>query len=427
MGELVSKNYTKPLHVNPLKLSQPMGATLAFLGIKNCMPLMHGAQGCASFTKVLFTRHFKDPIPIQTTAVNDITAVIDGGEISISEAIANIAKKVTPDIVGLFTTGLTEIKGDDIKGVSMLLQEKQKIVYVNTPDFEGGLESGWANAVNSVITQVVEQNSKIDKKKALIVPNVNLTPIEVEKIKESLETLGFDTFALPDLSDSLDGHLGVKQGALSGGGITLNEIKNLGNAGIVITVGESVRKCGEIFKERFSKSCILHVNSLQGLEASDEFYKKIIEYRNDNGVPPHVKRWRSRLQDTLLDTHFVLGKTKVIIADEPDNAYSISRALMEAGCKTRVFISQKSDILKHFACKADVGDFEDLEDEVNEASLLISNFHVERIAHKYKKAFLIRGFPNYEQTGAALRNNVLYEGSCAFLNECANLMVSFEH
>ncbi|MDR2635629.1 MAG: hypothetical protein LBC08_02235, partial [Campylobacteraceae bacterium] len=25
-----------------------MGATLAFLGIKNCMPLMHGAQGCAS-------------------------------------------------------------------------------------------------------------------------------------------------------------------------------------------------------------------------------------------------------------------------------------------------------------------------------------------------------------------------------------------
>ena len=27
----------KPLHINPLKLSQPMGATLAFLGIKNCI------------------------------------------------------------------------------------------------------------------------------------------------------------------------------------------------------------------------------------------------------------------------------------------------------------------------------------------------------------------------------------------------------
>jgi nitrogenase molybdenum-iron protein NifN len=404
-----------------------MGATLAFLGIKNCMPLMHGAQGCASFTKVLFTRHFKDPIPIQTTAVNDITAIIDGGEISISEAVTNITKKVTPDIVGLFTTGLTEIKGDDIKGVSMLLQDKQKIVYVNTPDFEGGLESGWANVVSGVIRQVVEQNGEVDKNKAIIIPNVNLTPIEVEKLKISLEEMGFGVFTLPDLSDSLDGHLGVKQGALSGGGITLDEIKNLGNAGVVITIGESVKKCGEIFHERFAQSTILHVNSLQGLEASDEFYQKIIEYKNDISVPSHVKRWRSRLQDTLLDTHFVLGKTKVIIADEPDSAYAISRALMEAGCKTRAFISQKSDILGSFACRVDVGDFEDLEDEADKADLLISNFHIERIAHKHKKAYLIRGFPNYEQTGAALRNNILYEGSCTFLNECANLMISCGH
>jgi nitrogenase molybdenum-iron protein NifN len=427
MGELVSKNYTKPLHVNPLKLSQPMGATLAFLGIKNCMPLMHGAQGCASFTKVLFTRHFKDPIPIQTTAVNDITAIIDGGEISISEAITNITKKVTPDIVGLFTTGLTEIKGDDIKGVNMLLKDKQRIVYANTPDFEGGLESGWTQVVKSVIEQIIEQNDEVDKKKALIIPNVNLTPIEVEKIKESLESFGFDVFALPDLSDSLDGHLSIKQGALSGGGITLEEITNLGNSALVITIGESVKKCGEIFQARFPKAHIIHVDSLQGLEASDEFYEKIIEYIGDNSVPSQIKRWRSRLQDTLLDTHFVLGKTKVIVADEPDSAYSISRALMEVGCKIRVFISQKSDILGCFKCKAEIGDFEDLENVVDEANLLISNFHVERMAHKHKKAFLIRGFPDYEQTGASLRNNVLYEGSCTFLNECANMMISFGH
>jgi nitrogenase molybdenum-iron protein NifN len=423
VGELV--NHAKPLHVNPLKLSQPMGATLAFLGIKNCMPLMHGAQGCASFTKVLFTRHFKDPIPIQTTAVNDITAIIDGGEISISEAIANITKKVTPDIVGLFTTGLTEIKGDDIKGVSMLLRDKQRIVYANTPDFEGGLESGWSQTVKSVIEQVIEENDEIDKKKTLIIPNVNLTPIEVEKIKESLESFGFDVFALPDLSDSLDGHLGVKQGALSGGGITLEDITNLGNSALVITIGESVKKCGEIFQKRFPKTHVIHVNSLQGLEASDEFYEKIIKYKGDNSVPPQIKRWRSRLQDTLLDTHFVLGKTKVIVADEPDSAYAISRALMEAGCKMRAFISQKSDILECFKCKAEIGDFEDVEDAVDEANLLISNFHIERIAHKHKKAFLIRGFPDYEQTGAALRNNILYEGSCTFLNECANVTNHF--
>ena len=160
----------KPLHVNPLKLSQPMGATLAFLGVKNCMPLMHGALGCASFTKVLFTRHFNDPIAIQTTAVNDITAVIDGGEYSISEAVANITKKVTPDLVGLFTTGLTETKGDDIKGASLLLQDKQTIVYVHTPDFEGGLESGWSLSVQGMIAQLVIPQTKPERIKPFSSP-----------------------------------------------------------------------------------------------------------------------------------------------------------------------------------------------------------------------------------------------------------------
>ncbi len=145
----------KPLQLNPIKLSQPMGAMLCFLGIKNCMPLMHGAQGCASFSKVFFTRHFNDPIAVQTTAVNDITAVIDGGDYAISESIKNITKKVKPDLVGLFTTGLTETKGDDIKGACTLVADIQQMVYVNTPDFEGSLESGFSKLIYDLIQQLL--------------------------------------------------------------------------------------------------------------------------------------------------------------------------------------------------------------------------------------------------------------------------------
>ncbi|NIQ93921.1 MAG: nitrogenase iron-molybdenum cofactor biosynthesis protein NifN, partial [Desulfuromonadales bacterium] len=78
---------TKPLQINPIKLSAPMGATLALLGVDRCMPLMHGAQGCTSFTKVFFTRHFSEPIAIQTTAVTDVTAILDGGDYNIVESI----------------------------------------------------------------------------------------------------------------------------------------------------------------------------------------------------------------------------------------------------------------------------------------------------------------------------------------------------
>jgi nitrogenase molybdenum-iron protein NifN len=137
------------LQVNPVKLSQPMGATLAFLGIDRCMPLMHGGQGCTSFTKVYFTRHFCEPIAIQTSAVTDAFAVLDGGDYSIVESVKNITQKVAPSLFGLHTTGLPETKGDDIRGVAR--QIDFPLVYVNTPDYEGGLESGWALACKAII------------------------------------------------------------------------------------------------------------------------------------------------------------------------------------------------------------------------------------------------------------------------------------
>jgi len=412
----------KPLHVNPLKLSQPMGATLAFLGIKNCMPLMHGAQGCASFTKVLFTRHFNDPIAIQTTAVNDITAVIDGGDKGISEAVENITKKVTPDLVGLFTTGMTETKGDDIKGATLLLKEKQKMVYVHTPDFEGGLESGWSLSVQNIITQLIAPTTQVKKDKVLLIPNVNLSPIEVEKLKEALELLDLVVFALPDLSDSLDGHLGIKQGALSSGGISVSDIEKLGDSGAVITIGHSVKKCGELFNEKFPQSTHLHFDSLIGLDASDAFYAKLLAYLDEKSVPSVVKRWRARLQDVLLDTHFTLGKAKILIADEPDSVYGMAKALQEVGASVEAYIAQRSDIQESFTCAVQIGDFEEVEKMLPRMDMLISNYHGERLAHKHHKALLIRGFPNYEQVGIGLRHNILYEGSCAFLCEVNNLL-----
>lgn len=420
---------SKPLQINPIKLSQPMGALLCFLGIKNCMPLMHGAQGCASFSKVFFTRHFSDPIAVQTTAVNDITAVIDGGDYSISEAVKNITKKVKPDLVGLFTTGMTETKGDDIKGATSLLKDTQLMAYVHTPDFEGGLESGFAKSVEAVIEQLIEPKDEIDTQKALLIPNVNLTPIEVQKIKEEISLFGFEVFALPDLSESLDGHLGLKQGALSSGGISVEDIKELGDSAVVITIGDSVKKAGEKFLEINQKSKHLHFDTISGLLKADDFYKSLLEYKNISKPNPSIVRWRKRLQDALLDTHFAFGGTNVVVALEADQALSIATTIIEAGVNIKtVVLPTKSNVLAGLACEnVIVGDFEDVENALEESDLLISNFHGEAIAHKHKKALVLRGFPNYETVGNQLVNDTLYEGSCYLLFEIANIINKHNH
>jgi nitrogenase molybdenum-iron protein NifN len=413
----------KHMSINPIKLSQPMGAHLFFLGIKNCMPLMHGAQGCASFSKVFFTRHFSDPIAVQTTAVNDITAVIDGGDYSISTAIENITKKVKPDVVGLFTTGMTETKGDDIKGATLLLKDKQLIVYTNTPDFEGGLESGYLKAINSTVDQLVEPKESINKKKVLLIPNVNLKPIEIEEIKESLELFGFEVYALPDISESLDGHLGLKQGALSSGGISVDEIKALGDCGLVITVGSSVAESGEKFLAKNSNTTHLHFDSLGGLVNSDNFYGSLLEYLGEQTPPTKVAKWRKRLQDAMLDTHFAIGSTSYIVAGESDEVVSICETIIEAGANIKcVVATTKSEALNSIECdKLIIGDMCDVEENIEDCDVLITNFHGERLAKKYHKGLIVRGFPNYEEVGNQMKNDILYRGSMYFLFEVANL------
>ena len=419
----------KPLQLNPIKLSQPMGAMLCFLGIKNCMPLMHGAQGCASFSKVFFTRHFNDPIAVQTTAVNDITAVIDEGDYAISESIKNITKKVKPDLVGLFTTGLTETKGDDIKGACLLMKDIQEMAYVNTPDFEGSIESGFAKSIEAIIEQQIKNTTDIDKQKAVIIPNVNMKPIEVEKIKDTISLFGYEVLALPDLSDSLDGHLGLKQGALTSGGISLDEIKELASCTLVISIGSSVKKAGVKLKEKNENINLVHFDSLGGLEASDEFYKTLCKIKDVSSPHPSIVRWRKRLQDALLDTHFAIGSSSIVLALEPDQCISVANTIIEAGANIKAIVTtHKNDLLEEIECDhLLVGDFEDVEKYLKESDILISSFHGERYTIKHKKALMLRGFPDYEGIGNQLKNDLLYEGSTYLLFELANLINNYRH
>jgi nitrogenase molybdenum-iron protein NifN len=416
----------KPLQVNPFKLSQPMGATLAFLGVKGVLPLMHSAQGCTSFTKVFYTRHFNEPIPIQTTAINDITAVIDGGDIGIKTAIDNILKSTKPSLIGLFTTGLSETKGDDIKSVVSNLD--YDTVYVNTPDYEGGLESGFALTIQSLIEQLVEPKNSIDETKITVLPNVNMQPIEVEELKEFLELFGYSkVYALPDLSDSLDGHLQENQGKLTTGGIEVNDIKMLADSKVVITVGASTKYLGEVFREKNSKTLHIHMDSLTGLEASDQFVQKLLEI-DDRADFSKLEKWRNRLRDAMLDSHFSIGKARVAIALEPDSLYGLSKALKEVGAQVSLAVSStESELLSKIeADRVFVGDLEDIENSSDEFDILITNYHGERIAHRTHKKLVIRGFPNYEEIGSSLKSDILYKGSCYLLFEIANIL-SREH
>src|SRR3974377_1459044 len=109
--------------VKPLKMSQPIGGAFAFLGLRGSMPLLHGSQGCTSFGLTLFVRHFKEAVPLQTTAMSEGATVL-GGYDNVDQAILNIYNKTKPEIIGICSTGVTETKGDDVEGYIRLIREK---------------------------------------------------------------------------------------------------------------------------------------------------------------------------------------------------------------------------------------------------------------------------------------------------------------
>ena len=85
----------KAASINPLKSSQPLGAAFAFLGVEGAMPLFHGGQGCTSFALVLFVRHFKETIPLQTTALDEVATILGGAD-HLEEALLNLKARANP-------------------------------------------------------------------------------------------------------------------------------------------------------------------------------------------------------------------------------------------------------------------------------------------------------------------------------------------
>ena len=149
----VIKKRKKALSVSPLKTSQTIGGALAVLGVARAVPLMHGSQGCTAFAQVFFVRHFREPVPLQTTAMDQVSSVM-GADGNIVEALKVICEKSAPALIGLVTTGLAETQGADIKrAVGEFRRQYPQFVStavmaVNTPDFSGSFESGKRLAAN---------------------------------------------------------------------------------------------------------------------------------------------------------------------------------------------------------------------------------------------------------------------------------------
>ncbi|MET0116844.1 MAG: nitrogenase iron-molybdenum cofactor biosynthesis protein NifN [Sedimenticola sp.] len=438
MPEIIKRK--KALSVSPLKASQTIGAALAFLGFRRSIPMLHGSQGCTAFGKVFFVRHFREPIPLQTTAMDQVTTVM-GSEESVVEGLKTISEKSKPALLGVPTTGLSETQGSDVQMAVKDFRRKYPeydaipVVPVSTPDYSGCLETGFAKATEEIIKNLVPDAGKAEtlpgrrRRQVNVLVGASLTPGDLEELKDIVESFGMRPVVVPDLSDSLDGHLGEDDfSPLTIGGTDVSELYTLGDAVATLVVGPSMYKAANILKERTGVPDY-RFEHLMGLSKIDELVHALHQISGEE-VPARLERQRAQLQDAMLDCHFMLGMARFAVAADPDLLVAFSQLLAEIGAETVAAVSPvNAPSLQSVATEAvKVGDLEDLEQLAVSANaeLLISNSHGVESADRLGIPLLRAGFPQYDTLGGYQKTWLGYRGSRQTLFDLANIMLTLE-
>ncbi len=402
--------------VNPLKHSPSIGAAMALQGVDGALAVMHGAQGCNFLGKVLLTKHFREPIAMASTKLFSEDVVM-GSEERLIEVVEEAARKSSPDLIGIITAGLAEVKGEDTKmAVNKIDAPGTTLLHVSAPDYKGGLQEGYASAVEAMVS-LAEPGYKV-MGRVNVLAGGSLTPADFSWIREVMESFGLEPVMLPDLS-ALDGS---REGfsPLAKGGVQVSKIRAAGTASFTIAIGGSLLKAARTLRKTCGVPYIMF-DSITGLAACDRFFRKLSEVA---GRPAHERYLRERriLVDGMRDAAFFFGGKKIALAQESDAAVGLSALIGEMGGDTELAVVpvEAQSCAKINARKVVVGDFGSVDGEFD---LLIANSHGAMTAKALDASHLHWGFPVFERLGHTTALSAGYKGTLDMVNMIGNALM----
>jgi nitrogenase molybdenum-cofactor synthesis protein NifE len=244
----------------------------------------------------------------------------------------------------------------------------------------------------------------------------------VEELKEVIESFGLTVLTIPNIANAMDGHIDDVVSPLSTGGIPVEEIRKAGRSIATIYVGDSLAKAGGILKER-SGIPAYGFTSLTGISEVDLLMETLSTIAG-RPIPEKQCRWRSRLMDAMVDSHYQFGNKKVALALESDHLKGMTRFLAGMGCRIQAALSAtRTRGLDGLPTdNVFVGDLEDLETAAKGADLVVANSNGRQAAAKLGiKAHLRTGLPVFDRLGAHQKVWVGYRGTLNLVFETANL------
>lgn len=335
--EYKEKNFAREaLVVNPAHACQPLGAQMVAHGFENTLPFVHGSQGCASYFRSTFSRHFREPAAATCDAMTEDGAVF-GGQANMFEGLENAYALYKPEMLAIYTTCMPEVIGDDLNAYTINAKKKELIPadlptpYANTPSFNGTHIDGYDNMLKAIL-----QNLTADKKiegetngKLNLIPGFDGNTGNMREYKKYLEAMDIPYTMMPDITDVFDS---VCDGTyrLYAGGTPLEDAADSINAKATISLMKySTRHSMTWIKNEYAgEKEILPLP--MGIEKTDQFLMKLSELF-DKPIPAELKAERGRAVDAMTDAHQYIHGKKFAVAGDPDYLLGIVSFLLEMG------------------------------------------------------------------------------------------------
>ncbi|OPY64207.1 MAG: Nitrogenase molybdenum-iron protein beta chain [Syntrophorhabdaceae bacterium PtaU1.Bin034] len=425
---------------NACKLCAPLGASVAFRGIENCIPLIHGSQGCSTYIRRYVISHFREPIDIASSNFTESSAIFGGGE-NLKKALDNLTRQYRPHAVGIATTCLSETIGDDVRLYIDEYQRTKKndfvpaIIHASTPSYRGTHMEGYHEAIRATIVALAEGgpcNGTIN-----IVPGF-VSAEDLRHLKEVISDFCVPFTMLPDYSETLDGESWEDYQKLSSGGTPIDAIKGMGRAVGTIQFGRSLegQRSGAAYLEEHFGVPVLTVGLPIGIRETDRFFATVSDM-SGAGVPEKYEKERGRLIDAYIDGHkYVFGK-RAILYGEADFVAGMASLLDEigmvpvicaTGACTGTFKSVVRSVLENTHGELIISEDSDFVGmleacESVKPDIIIGNSKGYFLSRRLGIPLVRAGFPIHDRIGGQRILHVCYRGTQQLFDRIVNALI----
>ena len=431
--------------INPIFNCQPCGAQYAGIGIKDCIPLVHGGQGCSMFVRLLFAQHFKENFDIASSSLHEEAAVF-GGIKRLDAAVDSLVKRYADlRVIPVITTCSTETIGDDIEGAIRKLNRKLKaefpertvhLVPVHTPSYSGSHVSGY-NACVQALIQTLARKSEPNGKLNLFTGWVN--PGDVTELKHYLSEMNVDATVLMDI-ESFDSPTMPEKDAFTHGSTTVEDLMGTADATASLALSRYEGYSAAQYLEKNMDVPAHIVPTPIGVRNTDIMLQQI-EKVTGKKIPLSLVKERGVAIDALADlAHMFFADKRVAIYGNPDLVIGLAEFCREVELKPVLLLlgddngayarDPRIEALKasvdhemEIVCNADLWELERrIKNKEIELDLIMGHSKGRFIAIDAGIPMVRVGFPTFDRAGIYRHPVVGYRGAMLLGEMIANTL-----